>query len=231
MRPMLVTLLLLSSSAGAASWPWQGCFEVASGLHDVPMEVLLAVATTESALDPDARSNADAHGIMQIQWPGTARHLGVTRLAELYNPCLNIELGARYLRELIDRNDGDLTRALAAYNYGPTRIDRSPELPAGARAYVAKVDAHRDRIERDGAAGAEAMRVAAVAAPIVFDHRARAEAYAAVLNRQVSSVRFEVLSDGPAHHAVHMRLEAAALSLADASRLAALGWTAKAAGS
>ena len=112
-------------------------------MHHVPLDLLLAVAATESNWDPTARSHANAHGVMQIQWPGTARHLGVRRVSELYNPCLNIELGARYLRELLDSNDGDVARALASYNYGPTRINQSPTIPAGARKYVETVARHR----------------------------------------------------------------------------------------
>ena len=115
-------IALGGSNVVYASFPFQPCFEVAAKLHQVPLDLLLAVAATESAWNPDARTNADAHGIMQIQWPGTARHLGVKRVSELYNPCLNIELGARYLRQLMDDNGGDLERSLAAYNYGPSRI-------------------------------------------------------------------------------------------------------------
>ena len=111
--------------AATPTYPFESCFRIASQMHHVPLDLLLAVAATESNWDPTARSHANAHGVMQIQWPGTARHLGVRRVSELYNPCLNIELGARYLRELLDSNDGDVARALASYNYGPTRSARA----------------------------------------------------------------------------------------------------------
>src|SRR4030095_16882837 len=124
----------------------QRCFDIAARLHDVPVELLLAVAATESNWDPDARSNANAHGIMQIQWPGTARHLGFERVAELYNPCANIDAGARYLRELLDSHNGSVDRALAAYNYGPARIAKSASVPAGAQRYAKTVANHRERI-------------------------------------------------------------------------------------
>lgn len=146
---IMLTLVLLGIhpfAAAGPAYPFQSCFETASALHDVPLDLMLAVAATESNWDPNARSHANAHGIMQIQWPGTARHLGVERLAELYEPCLNIELGGRYLRELLDRHDGDTTWALASYNYGPTRIATSPTLPKGALRYVATVKAHRATI-------------------------------------------------------------------------------------
>lgn len=214
--------LLLSLRADAARYPYQSCFEIAANLHEVPLDVLLAVAAAESAWNPDARSPANAHGIMQIQWPGTARHLGVTRLSELYNPCLNIELGARYLRELLDRNDGDLTRALAAYNYGPGRIEAAAELPAGARGYVAAVSGQRERIRRS-AAGVVQRSAAASSAAVRFDHPARARRYAETLNARVSSAQFSWGPDADGY-AVVMRLTGSELSFADATLLETLGW-------
>lgn len=225
---LLLTGLLLSVRLEAAGYPYQGCFEVASRLHDVPLDVLLAVAAAESAWDPDARSHANAHGIMQIQWPGTARHLGVTRVSELYNPCLNIELGARYLRELLDRNDGDLERALAAYNYGPSRIEGVAELPAGASRYVATVSGQRERILRSAGAAAAAGGPGGSGGPAAdavmrFDHAARARRYAQTLNDRVASARFTwaALDDG---YAVSMQVADGGLSFADLTLLRTLGW-------
>lgn len=106
----------------AAQFPFQSCFERASATHDVPLTLLLAVARGESDFDPIARSSANAIGIMQILWPGTGRHLGIRHLRDLYDPCTNVMAGAQYLRELIERYDGDLHLAVAAYNYGPSRV-------------------------------------------------------------------------------------------------------------
>lgn len=226
---LVVSILLAAPAVQAASKvPWRGCFEAASRLHDVPMDLLLAVAATESSLDADARSHANAHGVMQIQWPGTARHLGVRRVAELYNPCLNIELGARYLAELQARADGDLDVALASYNYGPGRIERAladgGELPAGARRYIERVRGHRARVLAGQTATVAAALAAAGDELVRFDARLRAERFAALLNERFDSARFEVLASGEGH-AVRMRVVADALSLADASRLAAFGFT------
>lgn len=221
---LVLLSLLLSVRADASRYPYQSCFEIAARLHDVPLDVLLAVAATESAWDPDARSHANAHGIMQIQWPGTARHLGVTRVSELYNPCLNIDLGARYLRELLDRSDGDLERALAAYNYGPSRIEGVAVLPAGATRYVETVAGHRDRIAGAAAAPAAARSGgAAPVEPVRFDHRSRARRYAETLNRRVSSARFDV-AEGEDGFVVTMRVLESGLSFADRLLLANLGW-------
>ncbi len=223
MRALALGLLLGANGATAAqTYPFQACFETAANMHDVPLDLLLAVAATESSWDPDARSHANAHGIMQIQWPGTARHLGVRRLAELYNPCLNIELGARYLRELLDRNEQDTTRALAAYNYGPTRIAASPELPAGALRYVATVKAHRQRIRAGSRVELRAAQQAA--SQMRFDQGFRAERYAATMNARVRGAEFVVTRLPSGQHAVEMRVGEAGLSATDVATLDVLGW-------
>ncbi len=226
-HPLFLTILaavclVVTVRADAASgYPYQSCFDLASRLHHVPMDVLLAVADTESGWDPDARSSANAHGIMQIQWPETARHLGVTRVAELYNPCLNIELGARYLRELLDDNGGDLDRALAAYNYGPGRIAGTDTLPPGAVRYVGRVDGARRRIRHVGAA-ADGSRQSAASA-MRFDSAVRARRYAESLNSRVTTAHFgwDKVADG---YAVRMQVDPAGLSFRDALLLQTLGW-------
>ena len=151
MRALIIftTLLAFSLSAAAAAaerYPYQSCFEIAAEMHGVPVDLLLAVAATESGWDADARSNKNSHGIMQIQWPGTAKDLGAKRVSELYNPCFNIELGARYLKQLLHGSGGNVERALAAYNYGPGRISRSPTLPEGAKNYARKVTSQQIKI-------------------------------------------------------------------------------------
>lgn len=209
----------------AAANPYQSCFNTASRLHDVPVDLLLAVAATESALDPDARSAANAHGIMQIQWPGTAKHLGVQRVSELYNPCLNIELGARYLKELLDANGGDVQRALAAYNYGPTRINASRTLPDGAIRYAATVAGHQKRMGLSAVAQKNAMLTSASTREgVTFDSKVRAENFARVLNGRISSAEFNSRPDKAGRHVVAMTVADSGLSSSDLATLTALGW-------
>jgi hypothetical protein len=126
----------------AVNFPYGECFRRAAILNDLPETLLLAVARGESDFDPDARSHANAHGVMQILWPGTARHLGLYLLSDLYEPCTNIDAGARYLKELLGRYEGDLHLALAAYNYGPSRIPRSGVIPSGANWYSGYIYRH-----------------------------------------------------------------------------------------
>jgi hypothetical protein len=129
----------------ALRYPFASCFRAASRQQGLPETLLLALARGESFFDPRAVSDRNCHGIMQIQWPATARELGVTRLSDLYDPCINIRAGAAYLRRMLDRYDRNLHLALAAYNYGPGRIPRdarSGDLPEGARWYSGYIYRH-----------------------------------------------------------------------------------------
>jgi soluble lytic murein transglycosylase len=87
---------------------------------------VVALVRQESMFDPDARSPADARGLMQLL-PSTAKRVagrGDQNELDLSQPRLNIELGTTYLRSLIDRFDGDVLKALAAYNGGEAAVDR-----------------------------------------------------------------------------------------------------------
>jgi len=132
-------------------FPHASCFRAASVAYDLPETLLLAVARGESDFEPTARSKANAHGVMQILWPGTANHLGIYRLSDLYDPCTNIDAGARYLKELLKRFDGDLHLSLAAYNYGPERIAADTEnIPTGATWYSGYIFRHLNYVLGDG---------------------------------------------------------------------------------
>jgi soluble lytic murein transglycosylase-like protein len=131
----------------AVKFPYSDCFKRAAAAHELPETLLLAVARGESDFEATARSHANAYGLMQILWPGTARHLGITRLSDLLDPCTNVEAGARYLKELLQRYQGDLHRTLAAYNYGPARIPvAGGTLPEGATWYSGYILRHLDYV-------------------------------------------------------------------------------------
>lgn len=95
-----------------------------------------AIAHVESRYRPDAVSRAGARGIMQLM-PGTARDLGV----DATDASANIRGGTAYLRQLLDRFDGDVVRTIAAYNAGPGAVLRAGGVPrfVETRAYVAAV--------------------------------------------------------------------------------------------
>lgn len=137
----------------AYRFPHATCFGAAALQHGLPETLLLAVARGESDFEATARSRANAHGVMQILWPDTARHLGIHRLSELYDPCTNIDAGARYLKELLARYRGNLHLALAAYNYGPRRIPvDGGSIPSGANWYSGYIFRHLNYVLGDGKA-------------------------------------------------------------------------------
>ena len=103
---------------------------------DLSPALIEAVVWQESRWRADAVSPVGARGLAQLM-PGTARDLGV----DPDDPLANLEGGARYLREQLDRFDGDLERALAAYNAGPGRVIRSGGIPRirETQVYVASI--------------------------------------------------------------------------------------------
>jgi hypothetical protein len=135
----------------AYKFPYATCFSATALQYDLPETLLLAVARGESDFNATARSRANAHGVMQILWPGTAKHLGIHRLSDLYDPCTNIDAGARYLKELLAHYDGNLHLALAAYNYGPGRIDQDGNgIPGGASWYSGYIYRHLNYVIGNG---------------------------------------------------------------------------------
>ena len=109
-------------------------FERASRETQLPLAMLTAVANVESRFDPEARSAAGAHGLLQVL-PSTAKALNLAATT----PEQNVLAGARYLRQLLDQfHSTDL--ALAAYNAGPTAVGKTGGAPnATALAYVNEV--------------------------------------------------------------------------------------------
>ncbi len=96
--------------------------------------LVLAVMRQESLFAPDAVSPAAAYGLMQLILPTAEELAGTTVTAvDLTDPRRNVELGTRYLRRLLDRYDGDVPKALAAYNGGEDAVAKwEARAPASA---------------------------------------------------------------------------------------------------
>ncbi len=102
----------------------------------LPPEFVESVAQVESGFRPDAVSPKGALGVMQLM-PGTAKTLG----ADPRDTAQNIDAGTRLLRELLVKYDGDVVKALAAYNAGEGAVDKYQGMPPynETRWYVKKV--------------------------------------------------------------------------------------------
>lgn len=112
-------------------------FQKASDTYQVSKDLLKAMAKAESNFRADATSHCGAMGIMQLM-PATAASLGVT---DAYNPEQNIMGGAQYISRLLERYNGNLAYAVAAYNAGSGNVDKYGGIPPfnETQNYVAKV--------------------------------------------------------------------------------------------
>ena len=109
----------------------------ASDKHQIDPDLITSVIHAESAFNPKAVSPKGAQGLMQLM-PGTATSLGV---ADAFDPQANVDAGTKYLRDLLLRYNGDIAKALAAYNAGPLRVQQYHGVPPyrETRAYVAQI--------------------------------------------------------------------------------------------
>ncbi|MGD0212833.1 MAG: lytic transglycosylase domain-containing protein [Terriglobales bacterium] len=109
----------------------------ASATYHLDPDLVNSVIHAESGFNARAVSPKGAGGLMQLM-PGTANQLGVN---DVFDPQANVTGGSRYLRELLERYNFDLVKALAAYNAGPRRVEQYQGVPPyrETRAYVARI--------------------------------------------------------------------------------------------
>lgn len=142
--------IVANTQAHAAGIParYTAKIQELAGRFDLSPSLLEALVWQESRWRENAVSHAGARGLAQLM-PGTARYLGV----DPDDPMQNLEGGARYLREQLDRFDGDLEKALAAYNAGPGRVIRAGGIPniRETKQYVAAIMGRLANHSRPGA--------------------------------------------------------------------------------
>ena len=127
----------LSAPAAAHKQPMNEAINAVSSRHHLDPDLINSVIHAESGFNPKAVSPKGAQGLMQLM-PQTASRLGVVNAFDRDD---NLEGGTRYLRELLERYNFDLIKALAAYNAGPQRVEQYHGVPPyyETQAYVARI--------------------------------------------------------------------------------------------
>jgi hypothetical protein len=129
----------------------------ASGRYRLDPDFVNSVIKAESGFNVRAVSRKGAQGLMQLM-PGTASQLGVQNA---FDPKANVDGGTRYLRELLERYNFDMVKALAAYNAGPQRVEHFGGVPpySETRAYVARIvrDFNKKKTAKDKSATRSAI--------------------------------------------------------------------------
>ncbi len=138
----LVAILLLSTSAPLSAQtekeqPFLAYIYDAAERHSVDPALIMAIIKAESGYNPRAVSRVGARGLMQLM-PATARELGVS---DSFNPEHNIHGGVKYFKFLLNKFDGRVRLALAAYNAGIRRVQKYGGVPPykATRHYIRKV--------------------------------------------------------------------------------------------
>lgn len=116
---------VISAPVRILSTPYDDLIHQAARVNNLDPALVKAVIKAESNFNPLDRSRKGACGLMQLM-PATARILGVR---DIYSPHENIAAGTRFLRDMLNEFNGDVERAVAAYNAGPAPVHRYKDVP------------------------------------------------------------------------------------------------------
>lgn len=131
-------------AAVPANQAYEDIIQEAATTFDLDAALIRSVMQAESAFHPFVVSRAGAEGLMQLM-PDLADEMGVT---DSFDPRENIMGGSRYLKQLLDLHDGDISLTLASYNAGPGNVRRYGGVPPfkETRNYVKKI---KQLLEKD----------------------------------------------------------------------------------
>ena len=127
----------IPAKASAPELPPEQLANAAAAKYGLPPSLVRSVMKAESGFQPRAVSPKGAVGLMQLM-PGTAQTLGVNP----FDPAQNVDAGTRYLRALLEKYNGALRHALAAYNAGPAAVEKHGGVPPFAETldYIRRVE-------------------------------------------------------------------------------------------
>src|SRR5580693_2369822 len=167
-----------SSGSAKSAPPLNQVVNSASATYHLDPDLVNSVIHAESGFNSRAVSPKGARGLMQLM-PATASQLGVN---DTFDPQANVEGGSHYLRELLERYNFDLVKALAAYNAGPERVEKYRGVPPfrETRAYVARIvhEYNTKKIAQEKAAKQKQSAAAKTTSP---SHSARKPALTAAV--------------------------------------------------
>jgi len=132
---------IVEEALGRPETPYENIINHEAEVNSLDPALVKAIVKQESNFNPKATSKKGAKGLMQLM-PATAKELGVK---DATDPDENIAAGTKYFKQLLDKYDGDEKKALAAYNWGPARVDKYgiDKLPRATKEYLAAVEKAR----------------------------------------------------------------------------------------